>query len=1322
MTLSWLRSSKNRKAHGLTRRRSRVAGEKLPIRLQVEALECRLAPAVHLWTGGGTTNLWSDTGNWVGGVPNELDAVVVFPGATPHLSNFDDLVQRQVGEIDFTGPGYTIGSSTPIVLTGLSGAAATPDVSDFSGTGHNTIAADLTLFDEGGPPAADTVTHEFDAVAGSHLILNGAIGSDNLGRFDQLQLNAVGNTGQIDLGGTGANTYDGQTIIDDGIVLLKKDSALGVGDGSIGNGTELSFFAGGTPALELADGVTVGGERLQVDSASDQLLGVSGSSEWDGPIVINTANGGFQFVGPCTGNVAPAAGTQANFGAVADGAVLTLGGSITEATGSEFNGFSVNNPGPGLPAPDQDGTVVLSGANSYTGPVTVGGGALNLQNNSALGGSGALGVYLEDVSVLQFEGGVHIKAHLVAGVNVPAVQIDGTGGITRVENVSGNNTYDGDICMFPTGATTGPNDVGMAVDASGDVLTLNGVISDFGSVTSITKTGPGDLALGTTAADVTLPFGEVPNTYTGGTEVDAGRLILKKTDAAGFGDITVLNGAALVTVGSVPAAPPNFFDFINIPNAITLNTTGADNGGVQLENLSGKSNLDGGVSLDQDTTIRSDAGTLHIGSFSGVGIGVDPAQPPGTTFAVTKTGPGTLEYNASNTYGGTTNVNEGTLALDSFAAGTVGPPASGAIPFAPGTAPTLASTPAVTVGDGTHSATLQFLNDVNQYADLAQLTVINPHGTVLVHAPFAGAVAPVGPIVDKGGVINLQDFGALSMSNPNTGITPLADLTVTADSVIQNTDGSHGFIDMNGVTRTVEVQGSSLLTVQPMVSIEDTKDLAGMNKTGTGTMDLQGSATYPGDTAINQGELDVDGLVTANVVINPTLGTNAILGGTGHVDGTVANNGGAMGIVSPAGLGATGTLSTGPITFASVYQADLSDTGHDLLFVTGVENLTGGMLKINPINLTTGPGTVFTILHATGGLSGQFSNAPEGTLVAGGLFKVHYTANDVQLIQQTVTSSTMLTATPSSGVTLGGSTVLKATVTVSSGVAIPAGSTVTFLDNGTPIPGQPPGGVLVGTGGTASFTASNLTAGTHNFTAVFNPGNNTVASSTSSPATVVVVPKATATVMLTAASSSGTTGSTVLLSVTVSGVVGFTPSGTVTITGPGGSVMATLSANGTASIASPPLVTGTNTFTATYSGDNNYAAGATATTSVTGIAPVVPAVFNGGLPNGTDISSFVRISRSVTFGAKRKMAFVSLFVTNLFPTTILAGRIVIRLPAASHAVFVTPNTFVGGVPAVDVLLPQLGQGVLGLKFQVVGNHKLTNADLAFTTQVIAGLF
>src|SRR5437660_348152 len=75
--------------------------------LEVEPLETRLAPAVHTWTGLGTTNNWSDAGNWIEGTPaGDPSATLILPAA-PRQTNTNDLADVTIHSMTFAS-NYTI--------------------------------------------------------------------------------------------------------------------------------------------------------------------------------------------------------------------------------------------------------------------------------------------------------------------------------------------------------------------------------------------------------------------------------------------------------------------------------------------------------------------------------------------------------------------------------------------------------------------------------------------------------------------------------------------------------------------------------------------------------------------------------------------------------------------------------------------------------------------------------------------------------------------------------------------------------------------------------------------------------------------------------------------------------------------------------------------------------------------------------------------------------------------------------------------------------------------------------------------------------------
>jgi hypothetical protein len=193
MTLTWWRSSKNRRAKGQTRGRSRMAGDRLPLRLYVEAMEDRLTPALHIWSGAAGDQMWSDPGNWaVGGVPTEDNSTIEFPiglaGAAKVSTN--DLqsalgITPNVGEILIDDSGYTI-CGQAINMTASSDASGTVSDNHFHASvdmataffhgvaGKSTIALDITLI-HFAPGGSSPFFHCFTAEPGDTLTFQDAI-------------------------------------------------------------------------------------------------------------------------------------------------------------------------------------------------------------------------------------------------------------------------------------------------------------------------------------------------------------------------------------------------------------------------------------------------------------------------------------------------------------------------------------------------------------------------------------------------------------------------------------------------------------------------------------------------------------------------------------------------------------------------------------------------------------------------------------------------------------------------------------------------------------------------------------------------------------------------------------------------------------------------------------------------------------------------------------------------------------------------------------------------------------------------------------------
>jgi hypothetical protein len=204
----------------------------------------------------------------------------------------------------------------------------------------------------------------------------------------------------------------------------------------------------------------------------------------------------------------------------------------------------------------------------------------------------------------------------------------------------------------------------------------------------------------------------------------------------------------------------------------------------------------------------------------------------------------------------------------------------------------------------------------------------------------------------------------------------------------------------------------------------------------------------------------------------------------------------------------------------------------------------------------------------------------------------------MQTVGQESTTITLSSSAPTA--TSGQSLTFTATVTGADG-GTPTGS-VTFMD-GTTVLGT---AMLsaASSGAQATFTTSTLANGAQTITAVYS-GDSTYAASTSAVLnqTVSTSSSVSSATSLSASALQAAPGQTVTFTATVTGADGGTPTGTVTFED-GGTVLgtATLSAASSgaqASFSTSALDDGTQSITAVYSGDSNYAASTSLAVSVT---------------------------------------------------------------------------------------------------------------------------
>ncbi|MBI2738779.1 MAG: autotransporter domain-containing protein [Rhodospirillales bacterium] len=186
----------------------------------------------------------------------------------------------------------------------------------------------------------------------------------------------------------------------------------------------------------------------------------------------------------------------------------------------------------------------------------------------------------------------------------------------------------------------------------------------------------------------------------------------------------------------------------------------------------------------------------------------------------------------------------------------------------------------------------------------------------------------------------------------------------------------------------------------PPASILTNGNYASRNlvKYGYGTLTIDGTATYSGQTSVIGGRLNVNGDITQSSDV--MVGPGGILGGVGFVPTSLV-----AGTLAPGN--SIGTLTVnGNLTFVSgsIYQVEVAGAAADRTTVTGSATLAGTTQAL------FAPGTLtrsYTILSAAGGLDGSFQDLTSVGLPGFLNPSLGYSATDVTLNLQSA-----MTATP----------------------------------------------------------------------------------------------------------------------------------------------------------------------------------------------------------------------------------------------------------------------------------------------------------------------
>ena len=612
---------------------------------------------------------------------------------------------------------------------------------------------------------------------------------------------------------SGANTFTGGVTLNAGILNINNASALGSVAGTfiINGGTIDNSTAGTITTVNYP--ITLGGDFTFTGTRALSLG--TGATSMSASRIITTSS-------------------AAN--------ALTLGGIISGV------GFSLTKAGVGM--------LTLSGANTFTGGVTLNAGILNINNASALG--------------------------TVAGtfvINGGTINNSTAGAITTLDypiTLAANFTFTGTRALnLGAGATTMTAARTITANSATNALTLGGVIS--GATFRLTKAGAGMLTL------------SGANTYSGGTTLTLGILNINNAQALG----TVSANLFIITAGTIDNTTGAPITTLNYPISVQGNFTFT---GTRALNLG-----TGAVALTAARTITCSSATnaLTIGGVIS-----------GATFRLTKAGAGMLTLTGTNTYsGGTTltlgilNINNaqalGTVSANLFiiSAGTIDNTSGGAIttlnyPISVQGNFTFTGTNALNLGTGAFDLTAARTITCSSASNALTIGGVISGATFRLTKAGAGILTLTGTNTYSGGttltagILNINNAQALGDLSANPFIITTGTINNTSGAAIvtldypMTWDGNFTFTGTNDLDLGI---GATAMSADIIVTgSANTLKVGGvisgafrLTKAGAGILTLSGTNTYSGGTTLTLGTLNINnaqalGALSANPFIITT--------------------------------------------------------------------------------------------------------------------------------------------------------------------------------------------------------------------------------------------------------------------------------------------------------------------------------------------------------------------------------------------------------------------------------------------------------------------
>ena len=764
---------------------------------------------------------------------------------------------------------------------------------------------------------------------------------------------AAGGTGVLNISGSESLTIGGALTVFDAPANM-----MSVSGGSL-SATSVTLL-GGSTTVSGSGVLTVGaGGLIFTGNDSPVLTTASGKVVLNGDVTFSGSAGTANFNSSGTGTL-DLGGTNRNFNIAASAATINMAIAANITDGSLVKTGS--------------GTLLLSGANTFTGSATVSTGILELGNPLAL--SQASSTIVSAGSTLDLNGQI---------IGSDPLTLNGTGVAAAGSLINSN---------VNAASFAGPITLGSGAAFSGfGPITVTGFISGPGG---ISKIGSNTVSLGG------------GGNFSGGMSVSAGTLQI--TAATTFtGGISLLGGTLAVSADN---------DLGDPANSLTISS------GSSFRAL---------ASFSSSRPVTASGGSISVDPTFNLTL----AGSLGGTGALTKTGAGTLTITSPSSATGAINISAGTLSLagsggslqqvSSIAVTTTGTLELDSTTANEGSTPQnrVADGAVITLGGGTlfmngssSSTTTETLGSLNLSAGASTIS-INANGgpqtsvtfSSLFNRSIGGTLAFNGSdlgntnqVLFTSGYSSSQHLGGWATVNgtdfakySSTGVVPFAAGDYTTDAF---TPGADVMLDSSWPTSTTvssvsiatlnlnSTNVSNALTVNLGTQSTLALSSGGLLKQGIGSAVINNgvltSTSGELDISVNNGPLTINSQLAGSFVLTERSSNN----GTLTLGGTVANTYSGFTLISGnlnLSAGATAIhgnliVDGGVITSLASNQLDINT---NVVLNSGTWNLNGKTETIT--SFTNNNGTMnfshgSLTLVGTGGLGGAGS-----TTLAGGI-------------------------------------------------------------------------------------------------------------------------------------------------------------------------------------------------------------------------------------------------------------------------------------------------------------------------------------------------